>query len=90
MEAFTGVQASNDPMLQVALDAAISYGASTLGDRYAGPVNASVFRGCLDYAASVYTERIGQADVAIESFYGSTPLSRYRKLLLSSRFTAIA
>lgn len=90
MEAFTGVSAANDPMLQVALDAAISYGASTLGDRYVGPINGSIFRGCMDYAGSIYTERIGQADVTVETYFGSTPLTRYRKLLLTSRFTALA
>lgn len=86
---FTGVK-TDDAMLTAALAAAISYGETTLGDRYVGPVNASIFRGCLDYAGSIYTERIGQADVTIEAFYGSTPLARFRKLLLVSRFTAIA
>jgi hypothetical protein len=61
-----------------------------LGDRYVGPVNDSISRACLDYAASIYTERIGQNDVAIEGFLGSTPMTRYRRILLANRFTAIA
>jgi hypothetical protein len=86
---FTG-QPATDPDLVFALDAAISYGELTLGDRYLGPVSSSIHRAAMDYAGSIYTERIGQADVTIESFYGSTPLSRYRRILMTNRFTALA
>lgn len=89
LSAFTGVSAS-DPTLQTALDAAISLGSLILGDRYAGPVSPVIKQAAMDYAGSTYTERIGQADVAVEAFYGSTPLSRYRRILMTNRFTAIA
>jgi len=87
--AYTGVP-KTDVMLQVALDAAIDYGSLTLGDRYGGPVTDSIKHACLDYAGSIYTNRIGQADVAVEAYLGSTPLSRYRRILLANRYTAIA
>lgn len=89
LSAYTGVPAA-DPTLVDALEASISLGSMILGDRYVGPINGAIQRAAMDYAGSIYTERIGQADVTVESIYGSTPLSRYRKILLSSRFTAIA
>ena len=89
LSVYTGVPAS-DPNLVDALEASISLGSLILGDRYSGPISESVKRAAMDYAGSIYTERIGQADVSVEAFYGSTPLSRYRKILLTNRFTAIA
>lgn len=89
LAAYTGVPES-DPVLVNALGAAVDYGLITLGDRYVGPIGGAVFRACMDYAGSIYTERIGQADVTIEAIYGSTPITRYRRILLASRFTAIA
>lgn len=89
LSVYTGVPAS-DPTLVDALEASINLGGLILGDRYAGPISDSAKRAAMDYAGSIYTERIGQADVTVESFYGSTPLSRYRKVLLTNRFTAIA
>lgn len=86
---FTGVPAS-DAALIVSLDGAIDYGSSVLGDRWSGDVSPSIHRACLDYAASIYTERIGRSDIMIEGFLGSTPLQRYRRSLLANRFTAIA
>ncbi len=89
LSAYTGVPVT-DPMLQVALDAAIDYGSLVLGDRFSGPVQGSVKQACLDYAGSIYTTRIGQSDVSVEQFLGSTPLTRYRRILLANRYTAIA
>lgn len=89
LASYAGVPAS-DPTLIASLDGAIDYGLLVLGDRYIGPVMGSVFRACLDYAASIYTERIGQADVQAEAFFGSTSITRYRRILLANRYTAIA
>lgn len=86
---YTGVGVA-DPVLVNALAAAVGYGNLVLSDRYVGPVNDAVVRACLDYAGSIYTERIGQADVSVEAMFGSTSITRYRRILLASRFTAIA
>jgi hypothetical protein len=86
---FSGVPATDETLLS-SLSGAIDYGSLTLGDRWTGDVSDSIHRACMDYAASIYTERIGRADVQIEGFLGSTPLSRYRRVLLANRFTAIA
>lgn len=76
-----------DETMDWALDAAISYGQTVLASSNLVPnePDASVFNGCLDYAASLYTARIGGVDLTIEPGEGSTPLQRYRKLLLVSR-----
>jgi hypothetical protein len=89
LSVYTGVDQA-DPSLLWALDAAIDYGNVVLTGRYAGVVPASVFRACLDYAGSIYTERIGQADIIVEGFQGSSPQQRYRRILLANRFVAIA
>lgn len=89
LSVYTGVP-ETDPALQWALDGSVDYGLIVLGDRFVGPVSDTIFRACLDYAGSIYTERIGQADVAAEAYYGSTPLNRYRRVLMANRFTAIA
>lgn len=86
---YTGVDQA-DPSLQWALDGAVDYGNLVLSDRFVGVVPASVFRACLDYAGSIYTERIGQADLMIEGFQGSSPQQRYRRILLANRFVSIA
>jgi hypothetical protein len=86
---FTGVPATDETLI-ASLQGGIDYGSLVLGDRWTGDVSDSIHRACLDYAGSIYTERIGRADVAIEGFLGSTPLSRYRRILLANRFTAIA
>jgi len=89
LSVYTGVDQA-DPSLQWALDASVDYGNVCLSDRFAGVVPASVFRACLDYAGSIYTERIGQADLIIEGYQGSSPQQRYRRVLLANRFVAIA
>lgn len=86
---FTGV-GENDATLIVALDRAVAYGKDVLGEAYTGEITKSVFGACLDYAGSVYTERIGGSDIIIEGLQGSVAISRYRRALLSSRFVAIA
>jgi hypothetical protein len=86
---YTGIPATDDILIW-ALESAVDYGSLTLGERYGGPVTGSVFQACLDYAGSVYTERIGQSDISVEQFLGSTPLTRYRRILLANRYTAIA
>ena len=89
LSTFTG-QPESDADLQWALDAGIDYGNLVLGNRWQGTYMDSVFRACLDYSASIYSARIGQADVMVETYYGSTPLNRYRRVLLANRYTAIA
>jgi hypothetical protein len=86
---YTGVD-QTDASLLWALDAAVDYGNVVLSDRFVGVVPDSVFRACLDYAGSIYTERIGQADIIIEGYQGSSPQQRYRRVLLANRFVAIA
>ena len=92
---FTGQPPS--PVLQWALDASVSYGMTVLAETSNGDgtttvnePNPSVFNGCLDYAASIYTQRISQADFFTSAEQGSTPQQRYRRLLLASRYVAIA
>jgi hypothetical protein len=89
LSVYTGVD-STDPSLQWALDGAIDYGNLVLSDRFIGVVPESVFRAALDYAGSIYTERIGQADLIVEGYQGSSPQQRYRRILLANRFVAIA
>lgn len=89
LSVYTGVD-STDASLQWALDAAVDYGNVVLSDRFTGVVPESVFRACLDYAGSIYTERIGQADIIIEGYQGSSPQQRYRRILLANRYVAIA
>lgn len=86
---FTGQDVS-DEVLQSALKGAIDYGAGVLSDRFVGTVPDSVFQACLDYAGSIYTQRIGQADILVEGIQGTTPQQRYRRILLAARFVAIA
>jgi hypothetical protein len=94
LEQFTKVFA--DPVQEWALNAAVAYGVEVLGSTTVGgvttvnPPDASVFAGCLDYAASIYTQRISQADFFTSPEQGSTPQQRYRRLLLASRYVAIA
>lgn len=80
----------NDPTLVTALNGAIAYGKDVLGEAYTGAITDNVFRACLDYAGSTYTERIAQSDIIIEGLQGSVSLSRYRRALLASRFVGIA
>jgi len=89
LSVYTGVDAT-DPSLLWALDAAIDYGNNVLGDRFTGVVPDSIFRASMDYAGSIYTERIGQADLIIEGYQGSSPQQRYRRVLLANRFVAFA
>jgi hypothetical protein len=89
LSVYTGVD-QTDPSLQWALDASVDYGNVCLTDRFIGVVPESVFRACMDYAGSIYTERIGQADIMIEGFQGSSPQQRYRRVLLANRFVALA
>jgi hypothetical protein len=89
LSVYTGVD-QTDPALQWALDGAVDYGNLVLSGRYTGVVSASIFRACLDYAGSIYTERIGQADLMVEGFQGSSPQQRYRRVLLANRYVAIA
>ena len=89
LSVYTGVD-QTDAALIWALDAAIDYGNLVLGDRFVGVVPDSVFRAALDYAGSIYTERIGQADIIIEGYQGSSPQQRYRRILLANRFVAFA
>lgn len=89
LASFTGVGKS-DPTLVVALERAVSYGQNVLGEAYTGTVSKSVFGACLDYAGTIYTERIGSSDIVIEGLQGSVAISRYRRALLSDRFVAIA
>lgn len=89
LSVYTGVD-QTDPALIWALDAAIDYGNVCLTDRFTGTVPDSVFRAAMDYAGSIYTERIGQADLIIEGYQGSSPQQRYRRVLLANRFVSIA
>jgi hypothetical protein len=90
LSVFTGVD-QTDPSLQWALDGAIDYGNAVLGDRFTGVVSHSVYRACLDYAGSIYVERVGQADLIVEGMgQGSSPQQRYRRILLANRFVALA
>jgi len=89
LSVFTGVD-EQDATLLWALDSAIDYGSSVLSDLFVGTVPPAVFGACLDYAGSVYTERIGQNDIIIDGAQGSTPQQRYRRILLALRYVAIA
>ncbi len=89
LAAFTGVGAG-DANLLVALNRAVDYGRDVLGSAYTGEITQSVFGACLDYAGSVFTERIGSSDIVIEGLQGSVAVSRYRRALTAARFTAIA
>lgn len=86
---FTGVDVG-DEVLQQALAGAIDYGNIVLSDRFVGTVPTSVFAACLDYTGSMYTQRIGQADILVDGVQGSTPQQRYRRILLANRFVGIA
>lgn len=86
---FAGVPVTDDALIW-SLEGAIDYGSAVLGDRFLGDITESAFRACLDFAASIYTERIGQSDFTIEGYLGSTPMTRYRRVLLANRFTAFA
>lgn len=88
-------QSATDATLQWALDASIQYGKTVLGsvvvDGLEVPVEPddSVFHACLDYAGSLYTQRIGASDVVVDA-YGTTPQQRYRRVLLASRYVGFA
>jgi hypothetical protein len=89
LSAFAGVPVTDETLIS-SLQGAVDYGSLVLGDRWTGDVSDSIHRACMDYAASIYAERIGRSDVAIEGYLGSTPTTRYRRVLLANRFTAIA
>lgn len=79
-----------DDAVQQTLDAAISYGTRTGGDAFATEVPDDVFQACLDYAGSLYMERIGQSDQFTDPVQGSTPQQRYRRIILSARMVGFA
>jgi hypothetical protein len=86
LEKFTRQTA--DDVMQWALDASIQYGTTVLdvdADGVPYPPDASVFNACLDYAGTLYTQRIGGNDVFVTGVEGSTPQQRYRRILLASR-----
>ena len=81
-------QSAPDDVMTWALEASIQYGQTVLAEM--GSVDPpqpddSVFFGCLDYASALYTARNGGVDLTVDIGEGSTPLQRYRKVLLVSR-----
>lgn len=76
-----------DDVMTWALDASIEYGQTVLLqlDADAPLPDDSVFFACLDYASALYTARNGGVDLTVDIGEGSTPLQRYRKVLLVAR-----
>jgi len=90
LEAFVRVSAADDPVMQWSLDSAINYAKIVLGVTDLPQPSESVFFACVEYAGSLYTQRTGQADYYTSPNEGSTPMQRYRKILLVNRPVAIA
>jgi hypothetical protein len=82
--------AATDQALTESLDAAVSYGKLTLGEGFETDVPDHVRTGCLDYAGSLYMERVGGSDQFTDAVQGSTPQQRFRRLLLASRMPGFA
>lgn len=91
MVKFTRQQTSDDVM-QWALDSSVAYGTKVLAesDQVENDPSDSVFWGCLDYASALYTNRNGGVDLVVDPGDGTTPLQRYRKVLLVDRAVGFA
>jgi hypothetical protein len=90
LEQFT--RQGKDDIMQWALGASIAYGQKVLdeSDQIVNEPSNSVFMACLDYAAALYTARNGGVDLTVDLTEGSTPLQRYRKILLADRAVGFA
>lgn len=80
-------QTTTDEVADWALAASIAYGEKVLSetDALINEPSEAVFNAALEYAAALYTARNGGVDLTVDMGEGSTPLQRYRKILLVDR-----